>query len=309
MYRDFAELRLLLAKASAHKNPQKMGMLLVCRPLEDLIVADKADVKAETRQESKPADHIDFSRIEVDAQMRELGKRAIPLDTTLPKAFTSGGADLTIVDKQIDAHIAAAKAKMTPEQLARAEKAADLPHRVVDAASNNGVIPEVSSYRRNLDATSDKAQAAKVDREISGHIADARAKMTPEQLARAEKAADLPYRVIEAAGNRGQIPEVSAHRRAQEVVSGDVARQADVNRWIAAAGRIGEKSEVTARPGETYSSIASNLIAEREGRRGTKTEVHVLATAIAEYNGKTGEQANSLKVNEVVKLPPMRKAV
>jgi hypothetical protein len=282
-------------------------MLLLCRPLEDLIVADKADVKAETRQESKPADHIDFSRIEVDAQMRELGKRAIPLDTSLPKAFTAGGADLTIVDKQLEGHVAAAKAKMTPEQLARAEKAADLPHRVVDAASNNGVIPEVSTYRRNLDAASDKAQAAKVDREISGHIADARAKMTPEQLARAEKAADLPYRVIEAAGNRGPIPEVSAHRRSQEAIP--VERQADVNRWIAAAGRIGEKSEVRAQPGETYSSIASNLIAEREGRRATKTEVHVLATKIAEYNGKTGEQANSLAVNEVVKLPPMRKAV
>jgi hypothetical protein len=34
-----------------------------------------------------------------------------------------------------------------------------------------------------------------------------------------------------------------------------------------------------------------------------------MATKIAEYNGKTGEQANSLAVNEVVKLPPMRKAV
>lgn len=241
MYLDSCDFLVLLAKADAHKNPRNLGMLLLCKPLEDLIVADKADVKAETRQESKLADPLNLGRLEVEAQMRELGKRAIPLDTTLPKAFTSG-ADLTIVDNQ-----------------------------------------------------------------IAGHIADARAKMTPEQLARAEKAADLPHRVIEAAGNRGPIPEVSVHRRSQEAVP--VERQADVNRWIVAAGRIGEKSEVTARPGETYSSIARDLIAEREGRRPSKTEVHVMATAIAEYNGKTGDQANSLKVDEVVKLPPMRKAV
>ena len=217
-------------------------MLLLCELLEDLIVAEKADVKAETRQESKSADHIDFGRIEVDAQMREQGKRAIPFDTKLPAAFTAGGKDFTIVDDQ-----------------------------------------------------------------IAGHIKDAAAKMTPAQLERANRQADLPFRVIEAAGNRGPIPDVSAHRRSQEAIP--VERQADVNRWIVAAGRIGEKSEVKAQPGETYSTIASTLIAEREGRRPTKTEVHVMATKIAEYNGKTGEQANSLAVNEVVKLPPMRKAV
>jgi|GEM_PF-736861 hypothetical protein len=242
MYLDSCDFLVLLAKADAHKNPRNLGMLLLCEPFEGVIVADKPDIKAETRQESKLADPINFGRLEVEAQMRELGKRAIPLDTKLPAAFAGGGADLTIVDKQ-----------------------------------------------------------------IAGHIADARAKMTPEQLARAEKAADFPYRVIEAAGNRGSIPDVSAHRRGQEAIP--VERQADVNRWIAAAGKIGEKSEVTARPGETYSSIARDLIAEREGRRPSKTEVHVMATAIAEYNGKTGDQANSLKVDEVVKLPPMRKAV
>jgi len=83
-------------------------------------VADKADVKAETRQESRSSDHIDFGLMEVNAQMRELGKRAIPLDTKLPAAFTAGGKDLTIVDDQIAGHIKDAAAKMTPAQLERA---------------------------------------------------------------------------------------------------------------------------------------------------------------------------------------------
>ncbi|CAN5538785.1 hypothetical protein BH11CYA1_BH11CYA1_14880 [soil metagenome] len=205
-------------------------------------MSDKPDVKAEIKQESKLADPLNIGRLEADAAMRELGKRAIPIDTKLPAAFASGGNDFTIVGDEIAQHVKAAAAKMTPAQLERAERSAD-----------------------------------------------------------------LPYRVIEAAGTRGPIPDVSAHRRSQEAIP--IERQADVNRWITAAARIGEKSEVHAKPGETYSSIASNLLAERDGRKPTKTEVHIMATTIAEYNGKTGEQANSLKVNEVVKLPPLRKAV
>ncbi len=205
-------------------------------------MADKPDVKAESRQESKLADPLDLGRLEADAAMRELGKRAIPVDAKLPAAFTAGGNDFTIVDK-----------------------------------------------------------------EIAGHIKAAAAKMTPEQLERANRQADLPYRVIEAAGNRGAIPDVSAHRRSQEAIP--IERQADVTRWIVAAGRIGDKSELRAQAGDSYSSIASNLLAERDGRKASKTEVHLMATAIAEYNGKTGAQANQLNVNEVVKLPPLRKAV
>lgn len=110
-----------------------------------------------------------------------------------------------------------------------------------------------------------------VDDNISKAMDFARSRMTPEQLQRVNEQADVP------------------------------------NRWIREAAKIDQRNEVKAKTGDSYWSIAENLIADREGRKGTRGEVRAMMKDIASHNGKTEEEAANLKVGESVKLPPKKR--
>lgn len=164
------------------------------------------------------------------------------------------------------------------------------------------------------------------DKQIARSIADARAKMSPEQLARAEYQAAQPTRWIENAGKPvAQIQDKPVPPAADDAVAQAMAfarsrmtpeqirraeHEADgPRRYIQAAGQIDAKHEhkdqVTAKPGDSYWSVAHTVVSDRKGSHPTNHEIHGMVRQMAALNGKTMEQANQLKVGESIKIPPL----
>lgn len=110
-----------------------------------------------------------------------------------------------------------------------------------------------------------------VDDNISKAMDFAKSRMTPEQIQRVNEQAEVP------------------------------------NRWILEAAKIDQRNEVKAKPGDSYWSIADGLIADREGRKGSRSEVQALMKDIVAHNGKLEADAGNLKVGESVKLPPKKR--
>lgn len=123
-----------------------------------------------------------------------------------------------------------------------------------------------------------KSDLTIVDDTIARVMAEAKAKMTPEQIARVEREAASPYRAI------ANAARIDAQREAQG------------------------KHEVTAKPGDSYWSVAHGVVSERKGRQATGHEVKGMVSEMASYNGKTEAEAAHLKVGEKIKIPPHKTA-
>lgn len=98
------------------------------------MTADKADPKAVEAKADK-AGKLDLNGLQLDMDMRMLGKQAMPVKADLPAAFTGKSGDLTLVDDNIAKAMEFARSRMTPEQIARAEHDAAAPKRWIEAAA------------------------------------------------------------------------------------------------------------------------------------------------------------------------------
>lgn len=123
----------------------------------------------------------------------------------------------------------------------------------------------------------------------------------------AKKAADIPYRYIEGAGNGGKVPEKSQHalREERREKGVPIQEQADgpINR-IKEAAKFEKPKEVTAKEGDSYWSIARSLISEQNGKPGTAGEVKTMMQKLAAFNNKTEVEAGKLNIGDKVKVPP-----
>ncbi len=131
-----------------------------------------------------------------------------------------------------------------------------------------------------------------------------RKQLNPEQLARAEKAADV-YRYIQGPGKDGKFPEVSDYVKSQKPIP--MEKQADVKRWIIEAAKIDERNGVIAKPGDTYWGVAHSVVSKREGREALGGEVKAMVKEMAVLNGKTEAETGTLLVGERIKLPPPKR--
>jgi len=111
-----------------------------------------------------------------------------------------------------------------------------------------------------------------VDDRLAATMKVAEGMLTPEQIDRVNRAAAIPYR------------------------------------YIQQAGEIKPQEQVTAKPGDTYWSVAHSVLSQREGKVPTNPEVHTMMRALAAHNGKTVEEAANLRVGETIKIPPAKKS-
>lgn len=164
--------------------------------------------------------------------------------------------------------------------------------------NNAGKVPEAFGS-----GTSDLQIVSQAD-QIAAITEHYRKQLNPEQLARAEKAADV-YRYIQGPGKDGKFPEVSDYVKSQKPIPMD--KQADVKRWIIEAAKIDERNGVIAKPGDTYWGVAHGEISKREGREARGGEVKAMVKEMAILNGKTEAETGTLRVGEAIKLPPPKR--
>jgi hypothetical protein len=99
-------------------------------------------------------------------------------------------------------------------------------------------------------------------------MAEARAKMTPEQLQHAEQQASAPFRYIQAAG------EFRRHEPEQKL---------------------------TAHAGDTLSKFAATVLHQREGHAPSQAHIASMTERLAAHNHKS--DVNDLKIGEVIRVP------
>ncbi|MBS1994463.1 MAG: hypothetical protein JSS83_28315 [Cyanobacteria bacterium SZAS LIN-3] len=120
-----------------------------------------------------------------------------------------------------------------------------------------------------LEFTPNKKDLEIVDQQIAAAMKFAESRMTKEQIARVNVEANIPHKYIQQAADHMKAP-----------------------------------NQVTAKPGDSYWSVAHDVVAQRKGVQPSNPEVHTMVKTMAAHNGKTMEEANHLKVGETIKIPP-----
>jgi len=191
------------------------------------------------------------------------------------------------------------------EKVAEATAATPLQAESVDARKASGKIGNTAGkVPEAFSGGGNDVQIVNVSEQIATITEHYRKQLNPEQLARAEKAADV-YRYIQGPGKDGKFPAVSDYVKSQQPIP--MEKQADVKRWIIEAAKIDERNGVIVKPGDSYWSVAHGVISKREGREAQGGEVKAMVREMAAFNGKTEEEAGTLRVGEAIKLPPPKR--
>lgn len=178
------------------------------------MTADKADHKA-VEAKADQAGKLDLNRLQLDMDMRMLGKQALPVKADLPAAFAGKSGDLTLVDDNIAKAMEFARSRMTPEQIARAEHDAASPKRWIEAAAK---IDESRATKHDVTSKHNLADKVEVTAKPGDTYWGVAHSIVSERQGHAASPRQAREMLHDLAVHNGKTDEDAAHLKVGEII-------------------------------------------------------------------------------------------